>query len=869
MSFPNSLRRNIGRWPDGLANCRFIDSNSSTTYIEAKLAVELHFPSRALFPMQTLLQDIRFGLRMLRKAPGFTAAAIVTLALGIAVNTTIFSAVNGWMLRRPRIKDPSDVVAIVSVDPAKGPGWGWDRKPLSAFDFAAWREQSRSFDGTVASELSDFALAGAGEPERLIGLRVSANYFRVLGVEAALGRTFLPGEDQLGRDPVVILSHGLWQRQFGSDPKVVGEVVRLNGERHTVVGVMAEKYRLGVYPPQLWTPLVFQPESLLPAARGKRSLEVLARLKPGVSVETAKAEMAGLAQRSEQAYPGTTQGWSASAMTLQHYIADEFRYGMGLLMGVVSFVLLIACVNIASLQLARGAERQREFAVRAALGASRFRLVRQLLVESLLLALAGGGLGLLLASWGVDLFRRGLSSSADVISIAHEVTIDHSVLIFTLGISVFAAILFGLAPAFLQTALDLHSTLKEGGRASSQSKARHRTQSVLVTAEIALALVLLIGSGFFVQEFLDKVHAGFGIDPNQVLTANISLSDARYKDPSKQAAFFQEAIQRLEALPGVVSAGATSTLVPGEYERVVTFSIEGRPALSRTVRARTDYFAISPDYLRTLRIPLIRGRSFLPSDTAQAPPVALVNQALVRRYFANEEPIGKRIRLDTSGSDRPDWSEIVGVAGNVRDSFDQQNGVPQSYEPYPQRITSVMTLVVRTRSDPAAFAPMLRTAVWSMDKDQPIARVHTVNQLIAASSVNLRVMNMLMGTFAGLGLALAAVGVFGVMAFTVAQRTQEIGIRMALGAQESDVLRMVVRKGMVLGAFGIGIGLALAVPLVWLKLGLVNDEVLPFDQRGPVFLAAVFVIWLAALLASYIPARRATKVDPVVALRCE
>ena len=820
--------------------------------------------------MQTLLQDVRFGLRMLHKHPGFTATAVATLALGIAANTTIFSAVNGWMLRPPRIKDPASVVVIVTTDPAKA-GWGWDRQPVSAFDFVAWREQSHAFEDMVASEGNDFALTGAGEPERLAGERVSANYFEVLGLSAALGRTFLPGEDQPGRDPVVILSDGLWQRRFGSSPNVLGTTLRLNGESHTVVGVMSSRYRLGVYGgPQLWTPLVFPPESVLPAARGDRTLRVLARLKSGVSIETAKAEMAAMAERSERTHPGTSKGWSATAMSIQHYIADEFRIGMRLLMGVVNFVLLIACVNIASLQLARGAERQREFAVRAALGASRFRLVRQLLVESLLLALAGGGLGLLLAWWGVDLFRSGLSSIEDNSPIAREVTIDQTVLIYTLGLSVFAAILFGLAPAFRQTALDLHSTLKEGGRASSQSKARHRTQSVLVTAEIALALVLLITAGFFVQESLVKVHRGFGIDPNQVLTASISLSSARYIDPSKHAAFFQDAIQRLEALPGVISAGATSPLVLGEYERIVTFSIEGQPVMPRTERARTAYFAISPDYFHALRVPLIRGRNFLPSDTAQAPPVALVNQAFVRRYFPNQQPLGKRVRLDTGASDRPDWSEIVGVVGNVHDPLGEGKDRPQAFEPYLQRPSAVMALVVRTSSDPAAFAPILRRAVWGLDKDQPITRVRTMNQLIAQSSTQDRVVNILYGTFAGLGLALAAVGVFGVMSYTVAQRTHEIGIRMALGAQKSEVLRMIVRKGMVLGAFGIGIGLALAVPLVWLKLGLIYDEdLLPFDQRGPVFLAAVLLIAVAALLASYLPARRAAKLDPAVALRWE
>jgi putative ABC transport system permease protein len=724
----------------------------------------------------------------------------------------------------------------------------------------------------VASEGNNFALTGEGEPERLAGERVTSSYFHVLGVSTALGRTFLPGEDQPGRDPVVILSHGLWQRRFGSNPRVVGEVLRLNGESYTVVGVMSGSYRLGVYGgPQLWTPLVFPPESVLPAARGDRRLEVLARLKSGVSIETAKAEMVALAQRSEQAYPGTSKGWSATAMSIQHYIADEFRIGMRLQMGVVIFVLLIACANIASLQLARGAERQREFAVRAALGASRFRLVRQLFVESLLLALAGGGLGLLFASWGVDLLRSGLGGVDSVASAAAEVTIDRTVVAYTLGISVMTAILFGLAPAFHQTALDLHSTLKEGGRTGSQSRARHRTRSVLVTAEIALALALLIGAGVFVQDFLHFYsYAGFGIDPNQVLTANISLSSTRYKDSSKQAAFFQEAIQRLEALPGVISAGATTRLAPSQVDdRVVTFSIEGQPVLSRSERMRTHYFAISPDYLRTLRVPLLRGRNFLSSDSTQTPPLALVNQAFVQRYFHNEQPLGKHIRIDTSPSDRPDWTEIVGVVGNVKNWLDEAREKPQVYELYSQRPFSVMTLAARTNSDPAAFAPMLRRAVWSLDKDQPITRVQTMNQVIAESGAAGVVASTLVGSFATLGLALAAVGVFGVMAYTVAQRTHEIGIRMALGAEKSEVLRMIVRKGMVLGAFGVAIGLALATPLVWLKLGLINDELLPFDQRGPVFLAAAFLISLVALLASYIPARRATKVDPMVALRCE
>jgi len=523
---------------------------------------------------------------------------------------------------------------ILTTDPAKG-GWGWDQNPVSASDFIAWREQSHAFEDMVASQGSDFALTGGGEPEWCSGAHVSASYFQVLGVPAALGRTFLPGEDQAGRTQVVILSHGLWQRRFGSNPKVIGEAVRLDGDSYEIVGVMPKGYRLGYYGPQLWTPLVFPPQSLLPAAREDHSLAVTARLKSGVSVETAKAEIAGLAQRSEQTYPGTSKGWGATVWPIQKYLADEFKYAMRMHMGAVIFVLLIACANIASLQLTRAAARQREIAVRAALGAGRFRLVRQLLVESLLIGLAGGGLGLLLASWGVAMLRSALNWGDYVRSIALEVTIDHTVLAFTLGASVCAAILFGLAPALHGTALDLHSALKEGGRASSQSRARNRAHTILVIAEIALALPLLVGAGIFALDFVYKAHGGYGIDPNQVLTANLSLSSTHYKEPAKQADFFKEVIQNLDALPGVISASATDKLVPGEPERVVTFSIAGQPALLRAERGRADYFTIGKDYFRTLRIPLIRGRSFLSTDNAQAPPVAVVDQAFVRRFFPN------------------------------------------------------------------------------------------------------------------------------------------------------------------------------------------------------------------------------------------
>ncbi len=815
--------------------------------------------------MATLLQDLKYGLRMLAKNPGFTAVAVITLALGIAATTTIFSGVSGMLLRRPPVRDSDSVMMVLSNNPAKA----WERNPVSVPDFVAWREQNHAFEDMAASDWSDFSLTGEGEPRRLTGMRVSASYFPVLGASAALGRTFLPAEDQPGHEHVVILSQGLWQRRFASDPNVIGKAVRLNGESYTVVGIMPARFKpVFFFDPQLWTPLAFSPERLTPAARDDRSLDVIARLKPGITVEMARAEMATIARHVEQSYPRTTQGWSATAMPLHKYIIEEANVKSALLflMGSVVFVLLIACANIANLQLARAAVRQKEFAIRAALGAGRFRLIRQLLVESLLIALSGGGLGLLLAGWGVELFRSALNWQDYVRSMALEITIDQTVLAFTLGASVLAAILFGLAPAIHGTVTDLNSTLKEGGRTASSGASRNRGRSVLVAGEIALALVLLIGAGLFLQEFVESLRARFGIDPNQVLTANISLSSARYNDPLKQAAFFENVIQHLEALPGVISAGATTILPPHEQGQIVTFSIEGRPVLARPERPQTRYFAISPHYLQTMRIPLMRGREFAPSDKMHATPVALVSQAFVQHVFPSEPPIGKHIRIDTGNSDRPDWSEIVGVVGNVKDWFGEPNDAPQVYEPYLQRPSSAMTSVVRTSFDPTALAPMLRRAVWDVDKDQPVTEVRTMKQVIADSGAGDRLMSILMGVFAALALALATVGIFGVIAYMVAQRTHEIGIRMAVGAQRRDVLRLVVGRGVVLSAFGAVIGLGLAAPLP----RLLTAAFVGFNVRAaPVFLGALLLVSLVALLASYIPARRATKVDPMVALRYE
>lgn len=816
--------------------------------------------------IEDVFLDVRFGARMLRKHPGFTAAAVVTLALGIAANSTIFTMVNGWMLRPPRIKDPGSVVAVLMTDPSDR-AYGWDQKPLSAADFVAWREQSHSFDGIVASELDAFALTGEGEPERVPGMRVSADYFSVLGVDAALGRTFVSGEDEFGRGQLAILSHGLWQRRFASDSGMIGKAMRLDGASYTVIGIMSNHFRVGFDGAQLWTPLVLNPARLLPASRANRSLSVLARLKPGANVKMATAELASLARRAERMYPGTTKGWGARAIVLQKYLGDQFKLGVAIQMSAVLVLLLIACVNIAGLQFSRVAARQTEIAVRSALGASRFRLVRQLVVENLLIAGLGGALGLILAWWGVAALRRSLGSSESVSETALAMSIDQSVVAYTIGISILAAILFGLAPAFHQTTVNLHSTLKEGGGKSSLAGVRHRAQSALAVAQVAMALALLTGAGLMTWGFVHKMYAGFGIDPKQVLTAHIPLANARYKDASVQAAFFQQVIDRLETVPGVGSAGGTTTLIIDEWPPEVTFSIKGQRVLRREERSKADYFSITPGFLETLRVPVLRGRSVGWHDSDQAPPVAVVNQSFVRRYFPNEEPLGKHIRFDTGDSDRVDWSEVVGVVGNIQEPSEDWEERPQVYEPYFQRPSSAMTLVVRTASPPADFAALLRRTVWDIDGDQPLTRVQTMEGVIVNGRAAGVTVVSLLGTFAGLALAMAMVGVFGVIAYNVAQRTHEIGIRTALGAKRRDVLAMVVRKGFVLGAIGVGLGLLLATPLVLLPTGMAPG--MPVGQRLGVAFAAGALLWLVALLATYIPARRATRVDPMLALRCE
>jgi len=823
--------------------------------------------------MGTLLQDLRFGFRLLLKNPGFSAVAILALALGIGANTAIFSVVDAVLFRPLQFERPNSLVAVWERDLKKGE----DHDSVMAGNFVDWKNRSQIFEAMSAHAGGSVNLTGLAEPERIRGARVSAGLFPLLGITPQVGRVFSPDEDQPGHQRVVIIGDRLWRSKFGGDPEVVGRWITLNNQDYEVVGVMPAGFALPLNEDsEIWTPLVFTNEEL--THRNSHYLKVLARLKPDVSLEQANAEMTSLAAQLETEYPKSNDGTGAAVFSLHSEIVGDVKRPLLIFLGAVAFILLIACANVANLMLARAASRQREIAVRIALGASRWRLVRQMLIESVVLALAGGAAGLLLSLWGIEF----LSAAAEGMSAprARSIGLDGRVLLFTFGASVLTGLIFGSVPALQASKPDLNDALKEGGR-SSGSLRRNRTRNLLVVSEMALAFVLLVGAGLLINSFLKLRAVDPGLKPGNVLTMNITLPRQKYAKSEQVISFHRQLLEQVAAVPGVETVGSVTALPYGGSTNSFGYTIESPVSGDQTTSIISQL--ASAHFFRAIGIPMLGGREFNEGDVDGAAPVVIVSDALAKRFWPDQEPLGRRIKWGNKEFGSP-WMTVVGVVGDVRQRGLDTQPRPTLYVPSLQlgepikmqvgiTLRDLMTddarsieLVVRSTSGVAGLQNAVRAAVWNVDPNQPVVRIKTMEQILADTMIVQRFSTSLLAGFAGIALALAAAGIYGVISYSVTQRTHEIGIRMALGADQRDVLRLVVGQGMVPALIGLGVGIAGAIGLTrFMRSLLFNVSV-----TDPITFGVIgFLLFVVAVAACYLPARRAARVDPMIALRCE
>jgi len=854
MELRQSRYENSGLRPDA-ARAATLRGFGNVTYLR-----EQSRQAWGLAWIEQFAQDLRYGWRSMRRSPGFAAVAVIALALGIGANTAIFSVVNAVLLRPLPYQDPARLVTLLH----------YGDNPVAAANYLDWRDQARSFEAMAAADYWSANLAGTDPPEHLWGLRLTGNLLPMLGIQPMLGRVFAPGEDQKGAEHEVVLSYKLWQRRFGGDRNVLGTAIHLDGEAYTIIGIMPPEFQFAPFwatRAELYVPDVLSDRA---QKRDGNSLRVFARLKPNVSLQQARTEIAAITGRLEKMYPGTNR--NVKVTPLMENVVGSIQTPMLVLLAAVGFVLLIACANVAHMLLARAAARRREVAVRAALGAGRMRMLRQFLAESLLLAAMGGAAGLLLAFLGTRMLVA--LAPAEIPRIA-SVTIDLRVVLFLQAVTLLAAVLFGLAPALHASLADLAGAVKEGGRGSTEGIRRNRIRSLLVTSEFALAMVLLAAAGLMIRSFIALQHIDPGFDPHHVLSMVVSVAGSAEAADNRRESFYRQLLDRVRRLPGVESAGGINHLPLAGDLWGWDFTIAGRPKPRPGESPGAVYRMITPGYLAAMELPLLRGRDILESDNGAAPGVVLFNERAVRRYWPGEDPLGQRVSFFSDDSGAPVWLTVAGIVKDARQGDWASAPDPEAYLAAFQNRDflnvrgphiAYITLVIRAHGDAAAMAPAVKSAVWSLDHNLPVSEVLTMEEVVAEATAEPRFETLVLVVFAAVALALAAVGIYGVLSYAVSRRAHEIGIRVSLGATQGEVLRMVVGQAMTLVFAGTLIGavagLSLGRLIAKLLYGVTGTDMLTF-------LGAAAVLAIVALAAASLPAWKASRIDPVAALRCE